>query len=122
MSSMSIAHPTQADTATARAHFRMTTPMQVRVTGFVWYRREDYGRALRVMEDGHALPTRYKDWLQRAERGLKDAKAQGVLAEKVYLDPETFPRWCFEGGLDVDAKARIAFANESVADRYRNQS
>lgn len=97
--------------------------MQVRALGMVWYRAEDWKAVRRVMSDtAEALPRHYKQWLERAEAGYRKFKAQGMIVEKVYLDPETFPDWCRARGMKIDAKARMAFANEVVAMKYRDQS
>lgn len=93
----------------------------VRAVGIPWYRREEYGRIRRVMADGHLLPATWRDWLDRAQQAEQQIKAQGIVAERVYLDPRGFPDWCRARGLDVDADARMRFASEAVATRYRNQ-
>mgnify|MGYP000987374674 FL=1 len=96
--------------------------MQIRAVGIPWYRREDYPALLRLFVDRDRLPARFDDWLQRAEQTLQSVQAGGQIAEKVYLDPAEFSRWCGARGLDIDSDARMAFANEAVALKYRNQS
>ncbi|MCU7839752.1 MAG: hypothetical protein KZQ94_10300 [Candidatus Thiodiazotropha sp. (ex Troendleina suluensis)] len=94
----------------------------VRAFGFAWFRREDYNRCLKIFIDSKVLPSQFDKWLKLANRALDDCKRQGNIAEKVYIDPDTFPAWCASRGLDVDAKARMAYASEVVAQKYRNQS
>ncbi|HCB12137.1 MAG TPA: hypothetical protein DEP36_01000 [Gammaproteobacteria bacterium] len=96
--------------------------MQIRAVGMVWYRQEDYFKIKNIMVDSRKLPNTYVKWLKQANQGFQQLTAQGHLVEKVYLDPNTFPAWCSERGLDVDANARMTFANEFVARKYRNQS
>lgn len=92
--------------------------MQVRVTGLVWYRREDYARVLQVMADSDQLPPTWDKWFYAAEKGRRHLEKTGIVVERVYLDPDEFARWCEAGGLDVDAKARTRFAAESVGMKY----
>lgn len=100
----------------------MAHGMQVRVVGVAWYRREDWKEIRRIMADRHVLPRHYKQWLEGAEKTLDHLRLQGVLAEKAYIDPETFPDWCRARGMDIDAKARTTFAAETVARKYQDQS
>ncbi len=95
---------------------------QIRATGIAWYRQEDYAKIKKIMVDHRKLPDTYKKWLKSAKNTLDHLVAQGHLVEKAYIDPDTFPDWCGQRGLDVDAKARMDFANEFVAIKYRNQS
>lgn len=95
--------------------------LPVRAVGIPWYRREDYARIRRTMRDGAKLPARYADWLRAAEATQKQIEGQGIVAERVYLDPRGFAEWCRARGLDIDADARMRFASAAVAERYRNQ-
>lgn len=94
-------------------------PLTVRAVGMVWYRREDYPRILQIMADADKLPATWDKWFYRAEKGRRRIEKDGMVVEKVYLDPDEFPRWCEARGLDIDAKARTRFANEAVAAKYR---
>jgi len=96
--------------------------MQIRAVGMVWYRQEDYFKVKTLMSDSRKLPDTYAQWLKQANQGFQQLTAEGLLVEKVYLDPDTFPAWCSERGLNVDAHARMTFANEFVGRKYRNQS
>jgi len=93
---------------------------QPHVIGMVWYRQEEYARFRKLFRDGRKLPPTYKQWLKQANKGLEQLTAQGHLVEKVYLDLDTFPDWRRRRGLDIDADARMRFANEAVARKYRN--
>lgn len=84
--------------------------MQIRAQGVVWYRRQDYGRILEVMEDADQLPETFDKWLYRAEKAVKEALDRGLLTVKAHIDPDQFVIWCRERGLKVDASARTQFA------------
>lgn len=87
-------------------------PQLIRAAGMVWYRREDYPRILQIMSDAEKLPRTYDAWAQGAESGEKKFKADGVIVVRAVIDPDTFPNWCAVRGLEINAKARNAFASE----------
>ena len=96
--------------------------MQITAIGIAWYRQEDYFKIQQIMVDAHKLPDTFARWLKQANQGIQHLTAQGHIVEKVYIDPNTFPAWCADRGLNVDAHARMTFANDSVAGKYRNQN
>lgn len=83
----------------------------IRVVGIAWYRPEDYDAIRRVMADGKQLPASFHVWRMNAETGEKQLRRQGHTVVRAYIDPETFPDWCRARGHDVDAQARMDFAN-----------
>lgn len=89
--------------------------MNVAAVGIAWYRREDYHRILDVMADAHRLPPTYESWLKAAEQGIRQLEAAGHVTVKVQLDPDLFVTWCRQRDLNVDARARIAYASEAAA-------
>lgn len=90
----------------------------VRINAMVWYSREDYPSILKIMKDAAKLPRTWDEWHQMAETGLRHLSQTGIVVEKVNIDPLTFPDWCRARGLNVDAQARTAFANETAARKY----
>ena len=89
-----------------------------RIAAVVWYRREDYPRVLTIMEDAHLLPPTWEKWRYSADKVARQAQKSGVVVEKVYLHLDDFLAWCRARGLNVDAKARTAFANECAARKH----
>lgn len=83
----------------------------IRVTGMVWYRPEDYSAILRIMTDSQKLPRTFHEWRMKAESGEKKLRRDGHTIVRAYIDPETFPDWCRSRGLDIDAEARMQYAN-----------
>ncbi len=53
---------------------------------------------------------------------MLELKLQNLITNKAYIDPDTFAEWCQSRSLYIDANARMDFANEFVARKYRNQS
>jgi hypothetical protein len=94
----------------------------IRALGIPWYRREDWNALLALFVDREKLPATYDRWLRRAGRTEKEFKRQGTIADRVYLDPAEFAGWCVARGLNIEAAARMSFATEAVAGKYRNQS
>lgn len=85
--------------------------LNIRVIGLVWYRQENYAAILQIMTDAANLPATYTDWLKHAEQTEQRLKSQGHITVKAYIDPATFPGWCRTRGLNIDAKARMDYAN-----------
>lgn len=83
----------------------------IRVAGMVWYRPEDYDAIRRIMADGYKLTDPFHIWRMKAETGEKKMRRDGYIVVRAYIDPETFPDWCRSRGLDIDAKARMEYAN-----------
>jgi len=93
---------------------------KVKAVGVAWYRQEDYAKIRSIMEDHRKLPPTYKQWLKKANKAVESSRAEGLLVEKAYIDPETFPAWCKSRGLNVDAKGRMDFASEAAFLKYRH--
>lgn len=85
--------------------------MQVQALGMVWYRPETFAELKAMFEDGHKLHASYEEWLSAAENGRKQMEARGAHVVCVDIDPKTFPVWCKERGLKLDANARNEYAS-----------
>ncbi|MFA5897910.1 MAG: hypothetical protein WC829_02235 [Hyphomicrobium sp.] len=90
---------------------------KIQKVGIPWYRPEDYPKLLGVFADADRLPATHADWLARAEQLEQQVRASGKRVERVYLDPDKFPAWCRERGLDINGQARAGYAAE-VAMRH----
>ena len=96
--------------------------MQVSVTGLVWYRNaEDYDRLKAIFTDGEKLADTFESWLKSAQIGFDKLTSEGHVVIKANIDPNTFPEWCRARGMELNAKARMAYGNECAANRYRAQ-
>ena len=83
----------------------------IRVAGMVWYRPEDYDAAILIMADRHKLTDPFHIWRMKAETGEKKMRRDGYTTVRAYIDPETFPDWCRSRGLEINAQARMEYAN-----------
>ncbi len=82
------------------------------IQALVWYKEDDWARLKEMFTDGHMLPVTYDDWLKRAEAMLEEISGQGDIGMKVYIDPETFPAWCKEKGVEMNGESRSQMAIE----------
>ncbi len=82
------------------------------IQAMVWYKEEHYAQLLTLFDDAELLPRTYQDWLVRAEEKKAEIEAGGDQVIKVFIDPETFPEWCKEKNLPLDADSRSTLALE----------
>lgn len=85
---------------------------EAQIIGMVWYLEKDYPAVLKIMADANLLPLTFKLWQDKAKRSESDLRTTGKVVVRAIIDPATFPTWCFGRGLKIDAKARMAFAND----------
>ena len=91
------------------------------VTGYAWYRAEQWDRLREISVDRDKLQDRYEDWVADAERSLQEIRQRGGHAEKIDVDVEELLAWCQAEGLDVNGKARAQYAAEALRQRYESQ-
>lgn len=82
------------------------------IQAMVWYKEEHYERLLSLFDDKHLLPLTFRHWLARAEEKKSEVEALGNQVIKVFIDPETFPEWCKNKNLPLDANSRSLLAIE----------
>jgi hypothetical protein len=82
--------------------------------GLPWYAREDYARVRAAMADPHNLAPVYDGWLMAALNNEAVAKQAGLQVVRAFIDPDRFPQWCAEKGLEADARARARFAQQAA--------
>lgn len=93
-------------------HARRALP--IRAMGIPWYDRDDYPRILAVMADAHLLPATFEVWQHLAHEMERGAERGDMVVVRAKIDPDDFVAWCRGRGLDVDAEARMTFANEAA--------
>jgi hypothetical protein len=91
----------------------------LRAVGIVWYRQADWLRLRTLFPDAGKLPDTYAEWLTSAESLMAQLKRDGIAAERVLLDPDSFSAWCTTRDLPLDAQARSQYASEVVATKHR---
>ncbi|MGB3212839.1 MAG: hypothetical protein WBB19_19215 [Desulforhopalus sp.] len=95
-----------------KAAKKQETARQPMIQALVWYKKEHYSELIALFDDAELLPKTYESWLSRAEEKKTEVEAGGDQVIKVFIDPETFPRWCKERNLAKDANARSQLAIE----------
>lgn len=83
----------------------------INAVGMAWYKPEHFGRLRAMFKDGHKLHRTHDEWLRAAETGRKSYEVKGIRVVCVDIDPDEFPRWCKAEGLQLDADARMRYAN-----------
>ncbi len=97
--------------------------MPATLIGITWYHAQDYDRLKAMFPDGGRLPDTFESWLENARNVWDTMTGEGFLLVKAYIDPDTFPEWCRSHGMEMDAKARVNFAQDYAANaRYRARS
>ena len=89
------------------------------VVGMSWYSRKSYGRILQIMEDADKLPPAYDQWLKKAEAGESKLQRAGHVVVRAVIDPDEFAAWCLARSLNVDAQARMQWANEAAFREFK---
>jgi hypothetical protein len=93
-----------------------------RAAGIAWIREEDYEACIAVFEDGHMFDGDWKAWEQRAKAKENDLKNQGMIVERVYIDPDTWTDWCAANGVGTGRDGRLKFGADGVSKYGRNLS
>jgi hypothetical protein len=84
------------------------------VTGVGWYRPEQWQRLREISVDVDQLEKTHAEWLEFAEKTVKDLERLGVSIIKVDVDVEELQSWSQQQGLPVDGKARAEFITNKV--------
>ena len=90
--------------------------------GAYWIDEADYPAALRMFDDGNALPRTWVEWRKIAEEMEKGLKAYGHPVMRVRIDPATFPQWCIAHNTSPGRQARRMFVAAAVKARYGEQN
>jgi len=84
---------------------------QVEIAGIAWYSADDYPRIREVMLDGANLPDTFGQWETAAHKFEETYQRAGQRVVRAFIRPAEFVGWCRANGLNVDAKARMQWAN-----------
>ncbi len=89
-----------------------------RAVGLPWVRKEDYAAFLAICEDAYGFPATWEEFVQFSEEAERSYKANGLIVERAYIDPETFPDWCARNGERVNSHGRMRFAASIAAEKH----
>src|SRR5262245_32188583 len=93
--------------------------MKIQVLGVPWYKEDEYEMIKAVMSDWDKLPATFTDWFRAAKKVKETAERQGVVAVEAYINPVAFVAWCRARHLNVDAGARVEYANIVAYETYK---
>jgi hypothetical protein len=93
----------------------------LRAIGAYWLEEADYEAALRIFEDGDAMPRTWQEWLKMAQEMENGLKAYGHPVMRVRIDPAAFADWCAAHGTTPGRLGRRKFVAEAVLERYGDQ-
>jgi hypothetical protein len=84
------------------------------ITGFAWYRREQWSRLRELASDPDKLDDSYDGWLASAQKALIEMSLAGVSVKRVDVDVDALLRWCQAEDRPIDSAARAAFTAEEL--------
>ena len=88
------------------------------ITGVAWYRPEQWRRLREVAEDVENLEESYEEWLQTAERLIREGIPSNVSIEKIDVDVEDLLTWCNARGFEINGKTRTQYVSEKLRAKY----
>lgn len=74
--------------------------------GVAWYRPEQWQRLREISIDKDGLEETYQEWVEGAEKAMRELRRQGVQPEKVDVDVEELLRWCQTQNVPVNGESR----------------
>jgi len=88
------------------------------ITGLAWYKPNQWARLLQVCEDVDDLPRTYLEWLESANKRLREMGRSGANVRKIYVDVDELADWCARHDLPVDRHARRRYVAERAKDEW----
>jgi hypothetical protein len=85
--------------------------------GIAWYRREQWALLKSVATDSDEIEETYDEWLEFAQRYLKEVWESGIDILKVEIDVEELIQWCQTNNRAVDGEARSDFVVLKLKER-----
>jgi len=92
-------------------------PPNMRV-GVAWYAENEWQSLRDSAADPDVLEPTYHEWMQVAEKGLRDLAAAGVVPERVEVGVADLRAWCLKHHRRLDGTARSEFAAALLQSRY----
>lgn len=77
--------------------------------GVAWYSPDNWKLVKEASVDQDRFEASYAEWVEMAERALKDFTAAGLDAEKSYIHANELLAWCIAHNKTNDASARAEF-------------
>lgn len=94
---------------------------ELRITGIPWYRQEDFETLKSQFVDGKNLHKTWEDWRNACVTHVAKLERDGLIIERVIIDPIEFMAWCNDNAIAQNSSARGRFAAERALAQYRSR-
>ena len=78
--------------------------------GIAWFSPAEWQKLKAIADDRDELDYSYNDWVESAEKILRDLASKGIAARKVETTIEELQRWCKARKRKLDRSARSEYA------------
>ncbi len=89
--------------------------------GIAWYREDQWQLLRSTASDVENIEDTYQEWLQSAEKAMKELKKQGLKPVKADLNVKEFNEWCEIEGRIPDAGSRSEYTAELLRRRDKDR-
>lgn len=103
----------------SKKHKKGTEKKNSPLIGFAWYRREQWHRLLAISSDRDGLEDTYDEWLETAEKRVRELSRELGVIRKVDIDVEELLRWCNSQLRSVNGEVRSEFTSAKLLDLTR---
>jgi len=87
-----------------------------------WYSLANYERIRQIMDDKINFPITFEEWEQLANDQLATVLKQGIIVQKVMLDPHEFLAYVRKAKIKANAQARVRFVAMKLAHEKSGQA
>lgn len=82
------------------------------VLRLAYYRRKDWKRFVRMIDDRESMHDTWHDWHEEYERTKRIMKTQGFNVEEVVVDLDELKEYCATQGIKNNGEARSRFVQQ----------
>ena len=83
-----------------------------------WYKKDEYDKLLRVIDDKDSMPLNYDDWLEIATAAMENLRKEGHNVKKVVVNIDELVDWCNVMKKENIAKNRALFVSLRANKNY----
>ena len=80
--------------------------------GVGWYTEDNWTKVKTAATDPDRFEETYQEWIEMAEKALREIRLAGVNAEKVLINSEELLAWCIAHNKANDAASRAEFVSQ----------
>ncbi|RZD15564.1 MAG: hypothetical protein EVJ48_01550 [Candidatus Acidulodesulfobacterium acidiphilum] len=83
-----------------------------------WYKKDEYDKLLRVIDDKDSMPSVYEVWLEIATATMQNLRKEGYNVKKVIVNIDELVDWCNVMKKENIAKNRALFVSLRANKNY----